>query len=232
MKGIVASGTGEGKKFLSMPEYREQFIKKYGLEPYPGTLNLEVGKNIVSDIRKAGGDIIHGFTKDGREYGNVLCIPVNIFEENCFLILPEKSIHGDMVEIVAEENLRKKYHIHDGAVLDIAILPMIKNSIKRKMWAVPTNGNGRGEITVFYDLPYGKRRDVCLKEGKNVEGGYRKTFPEREVACILFDAEERKALETLLHFVEENCHGKMSPPRLIAYSLLNEWQIEVKTKEN
>lgn len=49
IRGRVAEGLRESSSFTSLPWVREQFIGKLGIEPYPGTLNLEVSG---ADLRK------------------------------------------------------------------------------------------------------------------------------------------------------------------------------------
>ncbi len=63
MKGIVCSGAGEGKKYISIPEYKRQIEEKFNFSPYEGTLNLEVSKEVFNDLIIIEGINIHGFKK-------------------------------------------------------------------------------------------------------------------------------------------------------------------------
>ncbi len=230
MKGIVVSGKGEGGKFLSMQEYGEQIFKKYGIKPYPGTLNIKVGRKIFNDIKAAGGDIISGFIKNGREYGDVICFPSRIFDIKCLVMLPQKTSHEDVVEVAADVFIREKYGIEDGDEVEFIFLPLLKKSMKRRTRASPFIGNKHGKITIFYDPPFKNgRRDLCDGEGNERE--YGKTLPSMDVASIIFEGEGKEEMEMLMDFVKK-FYGRLSPLRRIDYSVISEWQIEVKTKKN
>ncbi len=231
MKGIVVGGRGEGKKFMSMEKYKEQFIKNFNINPYPGTLNLEIDEKIYGDMKKLEGIYLHGFIREGKEYGGVKCFPVKILDENCLLIIPEKTVYEKIVEIVSQYNLREKHGLENGDHLEIEFLPFIKECQKMRVVAKPHIGEKIGEITVFYDSPFKKgRRDLC-NEKKNGKA-YKKTFMRRKVASIIFQGDGKDSYERLLRFVAENEYSVMSPIRRINYSILSEWQIEVKTTKN
>ncbi len=229
MMGIVTSGRGEGRKYILLEEYKKQFIEKLGIEPFPGTLNLKVGKEIVNDLRKINGIEVKGFIDD-KEYGNVKAFPIKFKNEDAFLILPEKSKYEDVVEIVAKENLREKYKLKNGDKVSFSFLPFIKKT-KYKTYALPYIGKKEEKITIFYDSPFSKgRRDLCYFNEK--EDTYRKTIVGFNTASIIFDNNAKKAFLTLLGFIKENKYSIMSPPRKVKYSVLKEWQIEVKTMKN
>ena len=233
MKGIISGGRGEGRKFISIYEYKKQFIENLNMNPYPGTLNLKVDENVVKDLKKSGGIILNGFSKNGIEYGRVSCFPVEIKNEKCFLLLPEKSEHNDVVEIIAEENLRNKYGFKNGEELKLNFTPFIKKCKKLNLYATPYIGKNTSQITIFYDYPFKRgRRDLCFFENSGNERIYKKTIAEREIASIIFERNERNSYKNLLKFIEENNYSVMSPTRKIKYSVLSEWCIEVKTSQN
>ncbi|MCD6331491.1 MAG: DUF120 domain-containing protein [Thermoplasmata archaeon] len=229
MMGIVISGKGEGRKYVLLDGYKKQFKEKLGIEPFPGTLNLKVEKEVVNDLKKTNGIEIKGFSGD-KEYGNVKAFPIKFKKEKAFLILPEKSNYEDVVEIIAEENLRDKYNLKDGDKVSFPFLPFIKKT-KYKTYALPYIGKKEEEITIFYDSPFSKgRRDLCYFNEK--KDTYRKTIVGFNTASILFDNNAKKAFLTLLDFIKENKYSIVSPPRKVKYSALKEWQIEVKVMEN
>ena len=51
LNGAVVSGIGEGKYYMSLPAYKEQFKTHLGFEPYPGTLNIRLNHASIP-IRK------------------------------------------------------------------------------------------------------------------------------------------------------------------------------------
>ncbi len=230
MRGIVTAGKKEGKKFILIEEYKNQFIKKLHLKPYPGTLNLAVNEKIIEDLKKIDGIVIDGFVKNGIKYGMVKCFPAEIYGEKCFVLLPEKSTHKNILEIIAEENLRKRYNLKNGDAVKISFLPFIKICCKYRTYALPYIGKKTSKITVFYDSPFMEgRRDLCYFE--EINESYRKTIAEQIVASIIFNENGKKAYEDLMNHVKKNCYGIMSPIRKISYSKLKEWQVEVKIKE-
>ena len=42
IRGRIAGGLKESSFFIHLPWVREQFITKLGIDPYPGTLNLDI----------------------------------------------------------------------------------------------------------------------------------------------------------------------------------------------
>ena len=112
IRGSVISGTGEGKKFLSLKEYKQAISKEIGFEPFEGTLNIllhpqEVWKREVL-LRKEP-VFVPGFKKGEEVYGGVYLYPCRINKKNAAIIIPLKSRHpSNVIEIVAKENLRKK----------------------------------------------------------------------------------------------------------------------------
>ena len=42
IRGKIVEGLGVGRDFTRIPWVRTQFLSKLGIDPYPGTLNLEI----------------------------------------------------------------------------------------------------------------------------------------------------------------------------------------------
>lgn len=42
--GTLISGLGEGRYYMSLEPYRQQFLEHLGFEPFPGTLNIRLGQ--------------------------------------------------------------------------------------------------------------------------------------------------------------------------------------------
>ena len=47
LNGTVVSGIGEGKYYMSLGPYKEQFNTHLGFEPYPGTLNIRLSSSSI-----------------------------------------------------------------------------------------------------------------------------------------------------------------------------------------
>ena len=122
LKGIVESGLGEGKYYLSFPQYKKQVIEKFGFEPYPGTLNLRVSEAELDFFREhQGEEILAGFSTEERTFGGLRAIPVKISGKiSGALIFPDRSAHPKTIaEVIAPFYLRKKLGLADGSIITV-----------------------------------------------------------------------------------------------------------------
>lgn len=123
--GTVITGKGEGHAYLSMPGYRRQFQRHLGIQPFPGTLNLELhGENSerFTSLREQNGIHISGFEADSRTFGSVTCFPCRVNDAiDGVVVIPKKSVYEDVMEIIAEVNLRDALDLHDGDQVTVYI---------------------------------------------------------------------------------------------------------------
>ncbi len=118
IEGRLQSGIGRGAQFLGLEWVQKQLREKLGLAPFPGTLNLQVSPDACSAVYAQR----EGFLKiadpaapgcsgyvqrvtlqgEGRSY------------RFAYLILPELTMYKDVLEIIAEDNLREKLNLKDG----------------------------------------------------------------------------------------------------------------------
>ena len=233
MKGIIVSGQKKGNKYISFKEYKNQIENKLNISPYDGTLNLKVDARLVNDLKESDGILIEGFIRNGMEYGNVLCFPIELFDIKGYIVLPEKTRYKDILEIIAEDNLRKKFGLHDDDLVYFNFQSLITNSKKRKLFAYPHIGRDKASIIVFYDYPFHQgRRDLCHVAYNKKEPNdhfYKKTFSHRKIVSLPFKLNRKTGYKKILKYIEENSIFIMSPVRFICHSLIGEWQIEVKT---
>lgn len=123
-RGTVSSGLGEGRYYLSQPGYVVQFTERLGYSPFPGTLNVRV---TAADMLKVGsvkhwnGIRIDGFQASGRTFGGATCFPVQLGGPETHLIIPDRTHHQDVVELIAPVSLREALHLKDGDTLDVEI---------------------------------------------------------------------------------------------------------------
>lgn len=127
VRGKYIVGIGKGALFVSMPEYKKQFQKKLGFEPFPGTFNIEVDEKSVQKIRailKSKKTIhIEGFEKNGKKYGTGLCYPSKIQSFDCFLVIPEKTTHPPKIlEFLAPVELRKVLRVNPGEMINFELV--------------------------------------------------------------------------------------------------------------
>lgn len=130
INGVVFSGFGEGAYYVTKPGYKDQFLKKLGYLPYPGTLNIKL--RTVADIKARAsleqmpGPIIEGFRNGERTYGDAKFFKVLINEKvSGALLMIHRTHYGqDVLEIVSKESLRKKLGLKDGDLVQLKILPV------------------------------------------------------------------------------------------------------------
>lgn len=133
LEGELFSGLGEGSYYIGQEGYRTQLEKKLGFDPYPGTLNIRLkpGYENERDILNSLPLIsIKGFTTEKRSFGPAKCAKAIMNNEvQVSIILAMRSHYGsDVIEIVSEENLRKKLKLKDGDAIKIKIMiPHLKS---------------------------------------------------------------------------------------------------------
>ncbi len=119
-KGRVTTGLGEGQYYISLDGYRDQFMKKLGFEPYPGTLNLQL-KEPFAQHESSAVSII-GFKDASRTFGGGKCYPVTIGGVRAAIIRPDRSSYPlNLVEIIAPVNLRKTLGLKDGDEVEVTL---------------------------------------------------------------------------------------------------------------
>jgi riboflavin kinase len=122
--GVVTSGLGEGRYYLSQPGYVLQFAERLGYRPYPGTLNVRLEGEA---LRTAGllkhwtGVRIDGFEASGRSFGGAQCFRARLHGHDCHLIHPDRTHYRDVVEFIAAECLREALSLADGAQVAIEL---------------------------------------------------------------------------------------------------------------
>jgi riboflavin kinase len=130
LHGFVTSGMGEGRHYISLPGYMEQFIEKLGYEPFAGTLNVDLTDESVrtrADLTAMEPITIEGWEDDERTYGPAYCYPASVtgsdsVYEPAHVIAPERTHHDeDQLEIIAPVKLRDELGLTDGDELTIHV---------------------------------------------------------------------------------------------------------------
>jgi riboflavin kinase len=123
--GQVVTGLGNGAKFLRLAWVRRELREKLGLEPFPGTLNLRVlptaRANLVAQ-RERFVRITDPSSPDCPGY--LLRVSLRANGRVCgevWLILPEKTIHDDVLEFIAAVRLREHMRLSDGDVVEAVL---------------------------------------------------------------------------------------------------------------
>jgi|GEM_PF-189738 len=132
IEGKVTSGVNEGQYFLGLKGYKSRFKKRFGFEPFEGTLNVMVKGNDLrkyEDLKKQDGETIKSFEEDGKRFGEVKCFPCELKNKevgkeighDTLLIMPEKTRYEKIVEIVSKYELRKELNLEDEDEVSIFI---------------------------------------------------------------------------------------------------------------
>jgi len=124
ISGKVFSGLGEGKYYISQENYKNGLKSILGFEPFLGTLNIRISKKELYKmeiIRLKGRKYIPPFEKDGRVFGKVYVYNAELKGEKIGTIIPERTHYTDVLEIVAKDNLRQKFNLKDGDVLEVTV---------------------------------------------------------------------------------------------------------------
>ena len=125
LNGSVVSGIGEGKYYMSLGPYREQFNTCLGFEPYPGTLNIRLAPSSMAVRKKIDGlewTRIKGFSMDGRTFGDARCIPCRIGTIECGIVVPGRTHYpDDLIEVIAPIALRRKLGVEDNDSINVQV---------------------------------------------------------------------------------------------------------------
>ncbi|SDY55777.1 DUF120 domain-containing protein [Halopenitus persicus] len=81
LTGVITSGMGEGRHYITLEGYMSQFRSRLGYEPYPGTLNVELDEASVRKRGEMAGIAavdIDEWEDDDRTYGAASCYAATV----------------------------------------------------------------------------------------------------------------------------------------------------------
>jgi len=117
LRGKVVSGLGEGAKYVEL--YRERFREYLGIDPYPGTLNVElIGSSPQLPLNKA---IVIPPPRPG--FGEVYAYRALLSGLEVYVVKPARTRHPpSTVEVVSSYCLREKLKLRDGSLVEIYVM--------------------------------------------------------------------------------------------------------------
>jgi len=124
MHGTVTAGLGEGAFYMQQEGYREQFRGKLGFDPFAGTLNLRIeGAELtrLELLRASEGIAIREFKAGGRTFGGAKCFPATLQKVACAVIVPLRTHHTDILEVIAPVVRRDRLGLKDGNTVELVI---------------------------------------------------------------------------------------------------------------
>ncbi len=129
IKGVVTSGLGLGRKFMSMDVYRKLFRELLKKDPYPGTLNIKLINelDLNSLVNKCKPSLMNNIERNGRIYGGFIYWYGFIRFRNrslrVIVLRPFRSKHDTKVlEVVSDIGLRKELMLHDNDIVTIKLM--------------------------------------------------------------------------------------------------------------
>ena len=124
ISGRYAKGLGKGRYFMSQHGYKSQFVRKLGIDPYRGTFNVRLsGEDIkkFNRLKRRKGVTIKGFVKGGKTFGSVMAYKAEVMGIRCAIVVPERTTHSGIVELVSSKMLRKTLRLRRGGRVDITL---------------------------------------------------------------------------------------------------------------
>jgi len=122
-EGKLFTGIREAAYYMGLKPYRDQFLRKLGFDPYPGTVNLKLLS--VSDIRAKKelesfpGIEIESYRDKNRTYSSAKCFKARINDEvDGALIMVERTYYdASVLEVIAPVYLRERLKLKDGSTV-------------------------------------------------------------------------------------------------------------------
>ena len=126
LNAVLFSGLSEGSYYMGLEGYRKQFRSKLGFDPFPGTLNLRIVKESMSQRSEMNAYPhvdIEEFADKNRTYGGARCYRAVVQRKiEGAIVVPIRAHYGeDVLEIIAPENLRKRLRLKDGDVVAVQV---------------------------------------------------------------------------------------------------------------
>jgi CTP-dependent riboflavin kinase len=125
IKGRITEGLRESSFFTHIPWVREQFIDKLGIDPYPGTLNLDIidAQNLekLKEIKKRRGIEI---VPAEPGFCSAKCFHVLVCGKiKGALIIPQvPDYHESKLEIISSDRIRDVLSLEIGDLVIVEIL--------------------------------------------------------------------------------------------------------------
>lgn len=126
LEGTIVSGLGEGKYYLSIRGYTNQFEELLGFTPYPGTLNIKLADESAAARVRLGNlppVYISSFKTSNRTYGGIKSYVASIGGIDGAIIVPDRShYHNDIIETIAPVSIKKTLKTDNGDLIKIVVI--------------------------------------------------------------------------------------------------------------
>ncbi len=112
--GVVKSGLKRGSKYIRI--YKEKIKKLINKDIYEGTLNVEVNL-IVKNLKFKNFYVIDEF----NDFSKVIITPCKLNNIDAYIVVPEKTTHKNVFEIISSIPLREYLKLKDGDKVKIEV---------------------------------------------------------------------------------------------------------------
>ena len=124
IQGQLVRGLGKAADFTRIDWVRRQLIEYAGIDPHPGTVNLELGDEVNRTRWRNWRDLPgHAMVPEGAAFCSARCYPVRIEGRiPAAVVLPEVAGYPeDKLEFVAALPVREHLSLAEGAVLRVEL---------------------------------------------------------------------------------------------------------------
>ena len=142
LSGGVSSGLGRAHVFMSQTHYQNQFKDILGSGAWPGTLNVDLygdnlsnyrGLRVLAGLEEGEGVEgavpirIQGFERSGRSFGGATAFKAEISRGGddwvpCAILIPDLTRHTRTAEVISSSFLREALPCEDGDEVTIRLI--------------------------------------------------------------------------------------------------------------
>ena len=142
LSGVVSSGLGRAHVFMSQTHYQNQFKDILGSGAWPGTLNVDLygdnlsnyrGLRVLAGLEEGEGVEgavpirIQGFERSGRSFGGATAVKAGISRGGddwvpCAILIPDLTRHTRTAEVISASFLREALPCEDGDEVTIRLI--------------------------------------------------------------------------------------------------------------
>ena len=125
IRGRIVEGRREAGNFTQIPWVKRQFIEKLSIDPYPGTLNLEIvdpeSLRAFKELKSMRGKEI---TPEDPSFCSAQCYPVLINGQlKGAIVFPlVKDYPENKMELIASEKIKEALFSNTGDLLEVETL--------------------------------------------------------------------------------------------------------------
>jgi len=125
IQGKIVEGIREATNFTQIPWVRKQFISKFSIDPFPGTLNLEIvdpeSLQTFNALKAMKGIEI---TPEDPSFCSAKCYPVLINGQiKGAVVLPMvEGYPQNKMELIAPQNIKETLSLGTGDIIEVEII--------------------------------------------------------------------------------------------------------------